>query len=60
MRIAVDAMGGDHGPGPVVQGALEALALDGELELTLVGDQRLVQPLADEFPEAAGRIRFDH
>ena len=24
MRIAVDAMGGDHGPGPVIEGALQA------------------------------------
>ena len=26
MRIALDAMGGDHAPGPIVAGAVEAVA----------------------------------
>lgn len=36
MRIAVDAMGGDHGPAVVVAGALAAARTSG-IELTLVG-----------------------
>lgn len=38
MKIAVDAMGGDYGPGPVVDGALQA-AKDLGLEIVLVGDE---------------------
>ncbi len=40
IRVAVDAMGGDHAPGVVVEGALAALAKAGEeLEVLLVGPQ---------------------
>lgn len=46
MRIAVDAMGGDHAPREVVQGALLCLAEDG-LRVLLVGDRpRLEAELA--------------
>lgn len=42
-RIAVDAMGGDHGPAVVVRGAVEALlARDDEFEILLVGDERRI------------------
>jgi phosphate acyltransferase len=37
-RIAVDAMGGDHAPGPEVGGAVAAVR-EGALEVVLVGDQ---------------------
>jgi glycerol-3-phosphate acyltransferase PlsX len=38
LRIAVDAMGSDHGPSPLVLGALQALAeLGPDLRLSLVG-----------------------
>jgi len=45
MRIALDAMGGVLAPGPIVAGAVQALALDPELELVLVGDQGQIEPL---------------
>lgn len=37
IRIALDAMGGDHAPGEVVAGALAALEQSGELHIQLVG-----------------------
>lgn len=43
MRIAVDAMGGDHAPGPIVQGACEALAALPGVELVLVGDRQQIE-----------------
>jgi glycerol-3-phosphate acyltransferase PlsX len=44
MRIAVDAMGGDLGPGVVVQGALQALAaLGAGAELFLIGDRTQIE-----------------
>ncbi len=47
MVVAVDAMGGDHGPRVVVEGALRALAQDESLEVVLVGDRNRVQPEID-------------
>ena len=45
MRLALDCMGGDHGPGPAVAGAARALAASPDLSLTLVGDQAQLGPL---------------
>ncbi len=45
MRIALDAMGGDHGPAPNVRGAARALAASPDLVVTLVGDRDQLDPL---------------
>lgn len=51
MRIAVDAMGGDHAPGVVVEGALSAAA-DLGVEVVLVGpQQRLRQEISRHSPQ---------
>ena len=42
MRIALDAMGGDFAPGPIVAGAVAAVAAEPELTVVLVGDQAQV------------------
>ncbi|MBZ0251762.1 MAG: phosphate--acyl-ACP acyltransferase, partial [Candidatus Methylomirabilis sp.] len=42
MIIAVDAMGGDFAPGPVVAGAARAVAEHGS-RVVLVGDQDILQ-----------------
>ena len=39
MRIALDAMGGDHAPAPIVAGALQAVAAIPDVEIVLVGDR---------------------
>jgi glycerol-3-phosphate acyltransferase PlsX len=45
MRIALDAMGGDYAPDPIVQGALDAVRdLEG-VEVILVGDRARIEPL---------------
>jgi len=43
MRIALDAMGGDHAPGPIVAGAVQAVAANRDIHVTLVGDQAQVE-----------------
>ena len=43
MRIALDAMGGDHAPKPIVIGAIAALAEFPDIEVILVGDQAQVE-----------------
>jgi glycerol-3-phosphate acyltransferase PlsX len=50
MLIALDAMGGDHAPGPIVAGAAQAVAADPELRVVLVGDQAQVEPLLANVP----------
>jgi glycerol-3-phosphate acyltransferase PlsX len=49
MRIAVDAMGGDHAPAEIVRGAAEA-AQEYGIDISLVGLPHLVQPLLDSHP----------
>lgn len=58
MRIAVDAMGGDRGPGAVVAGVLEALEHDGDLEVTLLGDGQAIGRLLAS-ADGALRKRID-
>ncbi len=48
MRIALDTMGGDHAPGPIVGGAVEAIQTHDSLEVILVGDEAQVRPALDE------------
>ena len=43
MRIALDAMGGDHAPGPIVAGAVEAARDNPELTVVLVGDRERIE-----------------
>src|SRR5438067_3170130 len=56
MQIALDAMGGDHAPGPIVAGAVQAVAADPELRVVLVGDQAQIEPL---LANVANRDRLD-
>ncbi|MUT66314.1 phosphate acyltransferase PlsX [Paenibacillus sp. NEAU-GSW1] len=48
MRIAIDAMGGDHAPGQIVLGALEAAKEWPDTELVLVGDTAVIEKLLQE------------
>ena len=43
MRVALDAMGGDFAPGPIVTGACEAVADAPELTVVLVGDRDRIE-----------------
>jgi len=54
MRIALDAMGGDHAPGVVIRGAVQAARELGH-EIILVGDEARIRPLLDRF---AGGLRL--
>src|SRR5215217_2080022 len=60
MQIALDAMGGDHAPGPIVAGAVRAVRNDPELRVVLVGDQAQVDPLLADAGEARGRLDVFH
>jgi glycerol-3-phosphate acyltransferase PlsX len=45
MRVAVDAMGGDHAPGEIIKGSLAALEENQDLQIILVGKETLITPL---------------
>ncbi len=60
MRIALDAMGGDHAPGPIVAGALQAVAQDPDLKVVLVGDRAQVQPCLPADGKGLDRIEIFH
>jgi len=51
VRIALDAMGGDHGPSVVVPGAALALAQHPDTSFILVGDQARIEPLLSAHPD---------
>jgi glycerol-3-phosphate acyltransferase PlsX len=56
MRIALDAMGGDDAPGINIDGALEALKSTPELELFLVGDLEILDPLIEKTGYSGERL----
>jgi glycerol-3-phosphate acyltransferase PlsX len=58
MRIALDAMGGDHAPEPIVAGAVQAVKADPELRVLLVGDRAQVEPCLQR-EGAAGQERLE-
>ena len=60
MRIALDALGGDHGVGPNVAGAALAVGAAPDLTVVLVGDQAQVEPLLAADPAPAGRLEVVH
>ncbi|MFM2105530.1 MAG: Phosphate:acyl-ACP acyltransferase PlsX [Chloroflexota bacterium] len=57
VRVAVDAMGGDHGPGEVVPGALAWARENRTDEVILVGDRDQVGAIAGTLPE---NVRIVH
>ena len=60
IRIALDAMGGDHGPAVVVDGAELALARHPECEFLFFGDASLVAPLLAARPALKAASRLFH
>ncbi len=60
MRIAVDAMGGDHAPGQIVRGAVEGLELAEGAELVLVGREEAVRAELERCDGWQGRIDIVH
>jgi glycerol-3-phosphate acyltransferase PlsX len=50
VRVAIDAMGGDHGPSEVVPGALDFARTHPADRLILVGDEAVIRGLAPDLP----------
>lgn len=58
MRIALDAMGGDEFPAPNVDGAIAALREFPDLEVLLVGDVPMLEPLVADADGVRDRLRL--
>ena len=62
MRIALDAMGGDHGPDEQIAGAIQALE-ESDLQLILVGNESAIQGCLNRLapdPAILSRLRIVH
>jgi glycerol-3-phosphate acyltransferase PlsX len=60
VRIALDAMGGDHGPTVVLPGAEISLTRHPDIEYLLFGDQAQLTALLDKFPRLKANARVVH
>jgi glycerol-3-phosphate acyltransferase PlsX len=58
--IALDAMGGDHGPEVVVAGAALSLERHPNLSFLFFGDEARIAPELDKAPGLAGHVRIVH
>jgi len=60
VTIALDAMGGDHGPSVVIPAAAIALVRHPGMRFVLVGDQAQIGPELERHPELAARSEVIH
>ncbi|MFA5950347.1 MAG: phosphate acyltransferase PlsX [Hyphomicrobium sp.] len=58
--LALDAMGGDHGPSVVIPGAALSLERHPELSFIFYGDSAVVEPLMAAHPGLAAKSRLVH
>ncbi len=58
MRIALDAMGGDHAPHEIVMGAVEALKKESDCEILLVGRKADIEAVLDQEQPDVDRDRL--
>ena len=60
VTIALDAMGGDHGPSVVVAGAALSLIRHPDMRFLLVGDERKIQEVLRQHPALAEKSEIVH
>jgi len=59
MKIVVDAMGGDHAPGVVIAGSLDAVK-EYDVDVILVGDQPKIEALLNKAKYKGDKITVKH
>ncbi|MCP9468546.1 MAG: phosphate acyltransferase PlsX [Nitrospira sp.] len=59
MKIALDAVGGDYGPAPCIEGALQAVR-EVDVEVVLVGDEALLKQECRRLGCHDGRVSIRH
>ena len=55
-KIALDAMGGDHAPGEIIRGAIQAAETYEDIDITLIGDQKIIE---NELLKSNTKIPFE-
>jgi glycerol-3-phosphate acyltransferase PlsX len=60
MRIAIDAMGGDHAPDVIVAGALEAVREWKDTTVILIGDAARIEPLIRQGGDQPSNLEVVH
>jgi glycerol-3-phosphate acyltransferase PlsX len=60
VTIALDAMGGDHGPSVVIPAAAFALVRHPDMQFLLVGDTAKIEPVLADHPALAAKARIIH
>ena len=60
VRIALDAMGGDHGASVVLPGADISLGRHPDIEYLLFGNRTVVEPLLDRLPRLKAKAQVRH
>jgi glycerol-3-phosphate acyltransferase PlsX len=60
VTIALDAMGGDHGPDVVIPAAAIALVRHPDMQFLLVGDTARIEPVLAAHPALAAKARIIH
>ena len=60
VTISLDVMGGDHGPSVTLPGAGIALQRHPGLRFALFGEEKLVLPILDTFPQLKAASSFHH
>src|SRR6266481_7750138 len=60
MRVALDAMGGDVAPGPIVAGAVQAVVADPTLTIVLVGDKPRIEVELASLEAPGPRLEIVH
>lgn len=60
MKIAVDAMGGDHAPRAVINGSIAATQENSNIQIILVGDEAKIKPILDSCRYPRDRISLHH
>ncbi len=60
LTIALDGMGGDHGPETVMGGAEIALVRHPDIRFLIFGDEAALKPYLEKFPRVASASRVVH
>jgi glycerol-3-phosphate acyltransferase PlsX len=60
VRIAIDAMGGDHGASVLLPGAEISLIRHPDTQYLLFGDRAVVEPLLEGLPRLKAKSKFIH
>lgn len=60
ITVALDAMGGDHAPGEIVKGAVEAVKKRKDIKVLLTGKQELLEQTLSEYTYPEEQIEVVH